>query len=720
MVSMTGPGFSRPQVAVAALACCALLGMILVLAAAPIRTNDAWFHLGAGRAYVSEGLWPAADPMLHTAHAEAPVQHEWLFGVGVYAAKETVGFYGLRVLHASLVLLTTWIAWLCFRRAGLRGPLALAGTTAFLVLAWWRLIQLRPDLVSIPAALATFVLLLAADRPPPPRRIAAAALIALFWANAHSLFAIGPALLIAALLGIGMRAALARSIATSDRKLAGRWALAVCALIAVGALNPRGFEQHLTFFTSSSDTAIWWITDEWRHFDPFTYPTAGPLMNALAWFVANVAMASAGVLAAYRIWRAWRTPGPTSSEALDVTYLGLATAGSVALLTSIRFLWMGIFPLLFVLRGVARLPNARASLVGWSAAGVSCALLIAFPSLGGYAQRARTLPNDVATWWTSPYSANPFYTRGIEFLMQTDLQGNLFNRYTLGGYLGYWFAPELRTFVDGRTEHYPREVLDDYFRIAQQLEVNEGESALEALDRREVDIYFGVGLPVEGEAVYTTSRLDGAPGWVQVSRSVDHSIFVRDNNRNRENLARVTNYYAQAGISFDPIEGFDPLTVANANPEWAIENGVVPPDYLQLTNRLHSDDLDLRIAALDRLSILAYLLGDYDRQIRWDREILAIQPKAIAARRRLTHGLLLRGESDEATLHSTELMRSTRGRPPATRVLRMVKEYEQYRIDATSKIAPEAAVHGSRLLTRGEMAGFYQAGAPKLGDVPHD
>ena len=250
--------------------------------------------------------------------------------------------------------------------------------------------------------------------------------------------------------------------------------------------------------------------------------------------------------------------------------------------------------------------------------------------------------------------------------------------------------------------------------------MNKGESALEALDRRRVDIYFGVGLPVEGEAVYTTSRLDGAPGWVQVSRSVDHSIFVRDNNRNRENLARVANYYAEADIPFDPLQGFDPLAVAGAHPEWAIEHGVVPPDYLQLTNALHSDDLNLRIAALDRLSTLAYLLGDYDRQIRWDREILATQPSAIASRRRLIHGLLLRGKSDEAALHSTELMRSTRGRPPATQVLRMVKEYEQYHIDATSRIAPEAAVHGSRLLTRREMAGFYQVGAPKLGDVPRD
>lgn len=720
MGPMIGHGFSRPQAAVAALACGVLLTLILTLAAAPIRTNDLWFHLGAGRAYATEGLWPATDPMLHTAHEAAPVQHEWLFGVGVYAVKEAVGFHGLRALHTAFVLLTTALAWLCFRRAGLPGPLAFGGTTVFLALSWWRLIQLRPDLISIPAALATFLLLLADERPPPARRIAAVAVLSLLWANAHSLFAIGPALIVAGLLALALRSLLSRGKAQPAGGLARGWATAAGAMLVAGALNPRGLDQHLTFFTSSQDTAIWHISDEWRHLDPFIYPVGGLGLSPLSWGLANILMLGAAVLALIQIWRAWRSPGQASAESLDAVYLGLAAAGSVAMLTSVRFLWMGIFPMLFLFRAAVRLPRAQVPRIGWAAAAGACLVLVAFPSAGGFAARAQILPRDVGTWLHSPYSANAFYPRGIEFLASTDLRGNLFNRYTLGGYLGYWFAPKLRTFVDGRTEHYAPDVLDDYFRIGQQLEVRDEESALEALDRRKVDVYFGVGLPVEGEPIYTTARLDGAPGWVQVSRSVDHSIFVRNNERNRENLQRVRAYYAEAGIGFDPTRGFEPLAVASAHPEWAIARGVVPPDYIELTGALHSSEPAARAGALERLALLAYLLGEYDTQMRWDRESLALRPKAVGPRRRMVNGLLMRGSFSEAALHATELMRATRGRPPGTAVLRMIKEFEQIEINGPSRTNPQTAIHATHLLSRAEMAHFYRTGAPKLGEVPRD
>ncbi len=58
-----------------------LAGFTLYAAGGPLKTPDAWFHLKMGEVYVAEGLWPDADPLLHTAHADAPIQHEWLFGV---------------------------------------------------------------------------------------------------------------------------------------------------------------------------------------------------------------------------------------------------------------------------------------------------------------------------------------------------------------------------------------------------------------------------------------------------------------------------------------------------------------------------------------------------------------------------------------------------------------------------------------------------------------
>jgi hypothetical protein len=716
---MSGPGISRAQATVAGLAALGVLLPILLLAGAPPRTNDLWFHLAAGRTYATEGPWPARDPLLHTAREDAPVQHEWLFGVGVFALHAAAGFPALRVLHVLAVLGTTFLAFRCFRRAGAGATTALAATTVFLALGWWRLIQLRPDLVSIPATLATYLLLLRDDAPPSRGRIAAAAAIALVWANMHSLFALGPALVLAGLLGLALRSLLARGVSRGDAARARALALAGGILIAAAAINPRGLAQHLTFFSSSRDAAIWAISDEWRPFDPFHPPALGdpgPVRSPLAWLVANALMAGTLALAGLRLAGGWRAAPPDRPAAvarLDAVHLGLAAAGSVALLVSVRFLWMGIFPLLYLVRAMP----ARAPRLDLAAALAACAIAAALPGWGGLAERLRTTPHDPAGYLGQDFDARALQPRGVRFLMESGVSGNLYNRYTHGGFLGYWLAPRLRTFVDGRTEHYPPDVLDDYFRIAHQLEVRPGESALQALDRRGVDLYFGVGLPVEGAAMYTTARLDRTPGWIPVSRSVDHSIFLRANDSNRENLDRVAAYYRKLGVPFDRERGFDPVLAARKRPEWAVEYGVVPPDYSQLVAARHSEDPAERAAALDRLGLLLYLLGAYEAQIALDLESTGLRPDAIEPRRRLVLSLLRLGRDGEAALHVDAIARATGGGPPTGQLLRLLKQVEQARIDPANG-PPEAAINAVPAVDARVLERFFAAGAPRVPRLP--
>jgi hypothetical protein len=713
---MSGHVISRAQVIVAALAVLAVLAPLLVMAAAPTRTYDLWFHLAAGRAYATEGPWPASDPMLHTAHEDAPVQHEWLFGVALHALQTTFGFAGLRVVHALALLGAAVLAPLCFLRAGTSLAVALAGTTVFLALGWWRLIQLRPDLVSIPATFAIYLLLLARETPPGRRQIAAAAAITLLWANAHSLFALGPALIVAALLAVALRAGLAGGWVAGDGRRARALAAAGGAMLATALLNPRGIGQHLTFFTSSRDSAIWQISDEWSHFDPFHWPAAGPALTPLAWGLADALMAGALGLFAVRLaswWRAAPAQQPAALERIDIGHFALAAAGSVALLVSVRFLWMGIFPLLYLARA---LPSGSPR-VGFAASLGACAVAVALPSLGGLAERVRSVPRDPAHYFGWPFDARALQPRGVRFLMDSGVSGNLFNRYTHGGFVGYWLAPRIRTFVDGRTEHYPPDVLEDYFRISHQLEVRPGESALEALDRRGVDLYFGVGVPVPGERIYTTARLDRVPGWLPISRSVDHSVSLRANERNRDNLERVAAWYREAGVPFDREHGFDPLIAARARPDWAIQHGIVPPDYSQLVAARESDDPAERASALERLGLLLYLLGAYEAQIALDRESIALRPEAVAPRRRLVLSLLRLRRDGEAALHVAEIARITAGGPPTVELTRLVKQVEQLRIDP-GPVPPASAINAVPAVERAELIRFFRAGRLRLPDFP--
>jgi hypothetical protein len=284
----------------------------------------------------------------------------------------------------------------------------------------------------------------------------------------------------------------------------------------------------------------------------------------------------------------------------------------------------------------------------WLAVILAATLLVAFPSYGGIDARLARTPLQPGVYFGRSWSTYGVHDAGVRFLEQTQLEGRLYNRYTMGGYLAYRLAPRLRTFVDGRTEHYPPEVLSDYFHIANQAEPTPGETALEALDRRGVDIYFGVGLPVLGEHFYTTTRLERAPGWILIFRDLGSALYLRTNERNLANLQRVVDYYARAGVPFDPERGLDPDRMVREASDWAVDRGLLPASTPVWQRDREGDDPELRDAARNALARSYALLGAYGEQIRIDREASESNPRALAPRRRLVFGLLHQDQPSEA------------------------------------------------------------------------
>jgi tetratricopeptide (TPR) repeat protein len=500
--------------------------------------------------------------------------------------------------------------------------------------------------------------------------VSASVALLLVWANVHSLFAIGPLLLMAALAGLALRAGLVRAAGPGAADSGGGFAPGaararrVAVALGVGLLatlaNPRGLEQHLTFFTSSRAAAIWSISDEWMHFDPFSWGHYGKAVSPLAWFAVDALLAAFLLAAALGLLRfLWRRSA-ASLRAIDPVLLGLGLASIAALLVSIRFLWMSAFALLFVLRAAREGLAARPAAVGpvrWALAGAAFALALFFPRLGGYQPLAANVPARPSEYLATPYVSGGFHEEGVRFLEQTRVEGNLFNAYPMGGFLGYWLAPRLRTFVDGRTEHYPAEVLREYFRINRQQRVRPGESSLDALDRRRVDFFFGVGLPLPGRRVYTTALLERAPGWLLVHRTLDHAIYLRANARNRENLRRIVAYYREEGVPFGSESGLDPMAVIRARPDWAASRGMIPPLYAEALAALGSPDPDAQFRSLDTLGWVYAFLGAYADQLEVDRQAVALRPEVKAARRRIVYGLLRLGRTGEAIDAARELVR---------------------------------------------------------------
>jgi len=682
--SSTLPPAERHATVAAATALVYLCLLVLLIAGGPLYTEDLWWHLKAGEMYLREGPWPAQDLMLHTARAEAPVQHEWLFGVLLHEIHRFTGFHGLRVAHALAVVLILWLVFRTFRAESRWSALACLAVAAFALLAWYRLFQLRPDLVSIPATILTYRLLLSGDEAPSWRRALVFAVMIAAWANFHSLFLVGLNLLVAALLGLLLQGMLGRFVVADgtappgSAERAHRIGAALGLGVVAAALNPRGIEQHLTFLSSSRGAAIWNITDEWSPFHPFDHGANHDSINLAVWLTADAVIVAFLIVAGIAVVRLASRRTPEALEDFDAVRFGLGLAGIVAMLVSIRFLWMSVFPMIYVLRAFARGRRARPDLARaavWPMAAASLALAIVFTLSYGFANLAARFAADPIDYLTRPYRSHKFHLEGVHFLQRSNVQGNLFNTYWMGGFLGYWLAPRLRTFIDSRTEHYGNDVYMDYSAVLQMLGTTPGETFIDVLERRRVDLFFGVGFPGWWHSVYTTVHLANMPGWLLVSRSYRHAIYLRDDERNRANLERIARYYASEGVPFDRERGLDPGEVIRSRPDWAIAHAMLPPEYRVLRADLNAGAEAKRRVARNALALVYLLNGAYREQIAIDRETASEDATDKVSRRRLVYSWLRLDATGAAQEAAKELLRIDPDDPWSRQLAALARRY---------------------------------------------
>ncbi|TFG96548.1 MAG: hypothetical protein E4H11_03245, partial [Myxococcales bacterium] len=342
-----------------------MAAIVTWLAGRPIATDDLWWHLALGAAYARDGPWPLAEPMFHTVGDQRTLPQEWLFQVAAHAWHSQFGFPGLRALHAATAAAILGLAFALFRRAAPSLAAAALATAVFACLSWYRLFQLRPDLFSIPATFALAALLLCRDRAPGARATAAALGLLLVWANVHPLFAVGLALMFAALLGTALEALLRRLLPADERAALAPTGFARPLAVALGLgllvtlANPRGLAQHATFFVESASGDIWLLLDDFLPFDPFAPPLHNFAITPLAWLATHAVLVALATVAAQGFIRLARERTAAALRDLDAIHLGLAAAGLVAMLVAARFLWLVVFPLLYLLRWQRRLEGER-------------------------------------------------------------------------------------------------------------------------------------------------------------------------------------------------------------------------------------------------------------------------------------------------------------------------------------------------------------------------
>lgn len=517
---------SLGQLALAVSACVVVWGLLLAYLAAPPRTADLFWHIASGRHFLELGGLTSVDPFAHTTAGETWVLQAWGFQLLVGLCDALGGLPLVRVCAALLGAAILAAAASLLRQAGARAATALAILALVGIASWLRVTQVRPHLLSI-----LFFFLFArglyfAPDPVSKRRLAAFCALQALWVNCHAVGLLGFLFYVGAVLSERLGALLRRRL--GDEPPPPRLPLSgIPLLFAASLLSPNHLALWSYAFTDLGVARL--ITDEWARFDPFSLTFDArhqPAPLVVAWGVIAAALALIG--------RLLGRPRQTLAE-LDPRLLAFGLVGAAAGFYALRFVWLWLFPLLAMAALPARSRPERA--LRALAPALTLGLGLLFVS---QAPRRLDLPHYLSE------RASPEYPRAAcDLFLAAELEGNLFNHYTFGGYLIYRLHPRAKVFVDGRTFLHGKKNLDRYFKICLAAPA-ERERILAAA---QVDVVVG--------SAQLYGLMDDAPGWVCVHRGPIATLHVP---RGSANLARITRFYRARGLPFDPERGLPPPT----------------------------------------------------------------------------------------------------------------------------------------------------------------
>jgi len=599
--------------------------LLLGVVAQPVWTDDLWWHLALGRAYATTGPWLAEDPLLFTAPG-APAPAAWLADVLFYTVQTVAGFPGLRILHTLLVVAIGSLVWSQLRRASGSMLLANLATALFLTSASYRLVQLRPHLFTILASLLLFRWVFESGRAPDRRRATMVVGLLALWANLHAGFVLGPIILCVGL------ASLALAAWTSSGDLAATSIRATLAILVLGTLasliNPAGVEPYMAYWIAGEQTpSLARVGDEWSRAALFALPERAGTMSWIGLWGSVVATLAGGLTIARR-----RDPK-------HIVLFGLACLSLAAMLLAVRFAWLVAFPMLLAAAAAAGREGLDRPLARHGAAAATLALIVAYASSGAGPDLARRLD----AGYQRDYPPERYHAHAIWWLDDVDASGRLFAEYSQSGFIGYWLAPQIRTFVNGSL-NVTRDAIDANLPIRERRGGQPGERFVDLLDRLGIDLFCGIRLPQPKPGAqpwfHTSAHLEGEPGWIRVFRNLDSAIYLRDLPRNQGNLKKISSYYRERAIPFDPLRGFEPVDAITHAPTWSMQQGVVPSYFDDLAPLANNHASPRRLQALGLLAKIHAALGDYETAIDYDRALLKQRPLAVAPQQRVIWSLL--------------------------------------------------------------------------------
>jgi hypothetical protein len=237
-----------------------VLWAVPLLCLFPLRNNDLWWHLAAGREMVAQRAFLYSDPFSFTGFMGSWVDNAWLSQLVFFATFQVAGAFGLVLLRAAIYLAIAF-ALRSFVRAARHPETFLPALVAWIALSfgWW---ELRPSSFT---ALALILLLgLLETIRWRGRGFAWLPVLFLVWASIHPGFVFGLLILAGTTLALYVEPlvpGLPRF--ARDSRARGRLALATAAAAVATLANPYGWRVYSQQLVIAGDTGYRAMLDEW-------------------------------------------------------------------------------------------------------------------------------------------------------------------------------------------------------------------------------------------------------------------------------------------------------------------------------------------------------------------------------------------------------------------------------------------------------------------------
>ena len=467
----------------------------LPLAFHRMKAQDMWWHLAAGRLILERRAFVYTEPWSFARQGAAWLNHEWLSDVLYAAWAAAFGVESLRFWLLGIVTLTYLLLFDLLRRLTDRPLVSYAAAFLALVLAR-PFLEIRPHLYTLLGLV--LILWIAWVR---SRLILALPLVFLLWANLHSGFVLGLALLALALAAIAGREDREGERALSWRAAGVLWI--ACTLATL--INPHGIRMLLFPFSYALGESPFRGLREWL--SPFS-----PGALEVPWYRPALALFGVTVVA-----------GLGSGRLRQRTPLGwpaLAWGAGTALMsaTSVRFVeYFGQGLALAVSAVLADwLSRSRRPEKGpWRLAVPLTALAL---GVGAVARLPLRHGFDVLT------TLETLPVETCEFANANGLSGKVFTYFGWGGYLIWCSEGRLRPFIDARADTvYDAATLRRYLNFQ---DLRPGwESVPEATG---ADFVLWPTLPSPELPVVThVPGLEGIGRWIRVHDDLTSALLVR-------------------------------------------------------------------------------------------------------------------------------------------------------------------------------------------------